>query len=74
MSTYILYDRKGKMKSQRIIRSYKHTYLFHFWTCHVRNVNIIDMTTGDPNLDMTQVILPELPNMRVEKHETEPDI
>ena len=38
------------------------------------NVNIIDMTTRDPNLDMTQVILPELPNMRVEKHETEPDI
>ena len=38
------------------------------------NVNIIDMTTRDPNLDMTQVILPELPNMRVEKHETESDI
>ena len=34
----------------------------------------IDMTTRDPNLDMTQVILPELPNLRVEKHETEPDI
>ena len=43
--------------------------------CSYRETRIlVEMTTRDPNLDMTQMTLPELPNMRVEKHETEPDI
>ena len=57
------------MKAQGIIR-----FSINFIFEPIGDVHIIDMTTRDPNLDMTQMILPALPNMRVEKHETEPDI
>ena len=57
------------MKSWGIIRPY---LLISF--LNLSREYYIDMTTRDPNLDMTQMTLPELPNMRVEKHETEPDI
>ena len=63
------------MKGQGVNSFLYINFIFEPVTCReYGNVNIIDMTTRDPNLDMTQVILPELPNMRVEKHETEPDI
>ena len=48
-------------------------FIFEPVTCIETRI-LVEMTTRDPNLDMTQMTLPELPNMRVEKHETEPDI
>ena len=60
------------MKALWMIR-FNIDFIFEPVTCIETRI-LVEMTTRDPNLDMTQMTLPELPNMRVEKHETEPDI